>query len=261
MEMKVCNNSKCFFVGKPQSLENFGKDKAKKDGLDRRCKNCKKQYCVFHKEEAKRYRAIHKEKTKQYHKEYYTRNKEEVQEQHQQYYRQNKKESQERSKQYYQQNKEQIQEYNKQYYGQNKEEILQNQNQYQNLRKKEDVNYKIKCYLRTRIYNAIKNNLKSGSAVADLMMSISNFKLYLEERWYPDPDTGEMMSWLNYGKGWHIDHVIPLSAFDLTDRQQFLKAVHYSNLRPMWAKQNISESDRGMSRSRQNMQNNEVKNI
>ena len=42
------------------------------------------------------------------------------------------------------------------------------------------------------------------------------------------------MSWENYGKKWHIDHIIPLASFDLTNRQQFLQACHYINLQPLW---------------------------
>jgi hypothetical protein len=34
---------------------------------------------------------------------------------------------------------------------------------------------------------------------------------------------------------------VPLALFDLTNREQFLKACHYTNLQPMWAKDNISK--------------------
>jgi len=50
------------------------------------------------------------------------------------------------------------------------------------------------------------------------------------------------MSWDNWTKdGWHIDHIIPLAAFDLTDREQVKQACHYTNLRPMWAEENLSK--------------------
>jgi len=48
------------------------------------------------------------------------------------------------------------------------------------------------------------------------------------------------MNWENHGK-WHIDHRLPLKHFDLTDREQFLKAVNYTNLQPLWAFDNISK--------------------
>jgi hypothetical protein len=37
----------------------------------------------------------------------------------------------------------------------------------------------------------------------------------------------------NYGEAWELDHIIPLSAFDLTDFEQLKKAGHYSNVRPL----------------------------
>jgi len=51
------------------------------------------------------------------------------------------------------------------------------------------------------------------------------------------------MSWVNYGKAWHIDHIIPCAAFDLTDPRQQLQCFHFSNLRPMWARANLRKAD------------------
>lgn len=51
------------------------------------------------------------------------------------------------------------------------------------------------------------------------------------------------MNWLNHG-AWHIDHVIPIALFDLSDRRQLLAASHYTNLQPLWAKENLSKGAR-----------------
>lgn len=51
----------------------------------------------------------------------------------------------------------------------------------------------------------------------------------------------ENMSWENYGKVWHIDHIIPLSCFDLVDYDQVKIACHYSNLQPLLVEQNLKK--------------------
>jgi tRNA(Leu) C34 or U34 (ribose-2'-O)-methylase TrmL len=48
------------------------------------------------------------------------------------------------------------------------------------------------------------------------------------------------MSWDNYGRyGWHLDHIRPFISFDLTDKEQQQQSLHYTNMQPLWAKDNI----------------------
>jgi hypothetical protein len=51
------------------------------------------------------------------------------------------------------------------------------------------------------------------------------------------------MTWENYGE-WHIDHVIPVSVFNFQtiDDIDFKKCWSLSNLRPLWAKDNLKKS-------------------
>lgn len=49
------------------------------------------------------------------------------------------------------------------------------------------------------------------------------------------------MNWDNYGSKegcWEIDHIIPLSYFDLENESERQKANNYTNIRPLWVEQN-----------------------
>lgn len=50
------------------------------------------------------------------------------------------------------------------------------------------------------------------------------------------------MSWENKGQ-WEIDHIRPCASFDLTDPAQQKRCFHYSNLQPLWAKDNHIKHD------------------
>lgn len=95
------------------------------------------------------------------------------------------------------------------------------------LNKENNINFKLGLNLRVRLYGAIKNSPKSGSAVRDLGCSVEFLKQRLEVQFQND------MTWENWGTVWEIDHIEPLCSFDLTDREQLLKACHYTNLRPL----------------------------
>jgi len=102
-----------------------------------------------------------------------------------------------------------------------------------------DLKTKLSSNLRSRLRAALRNKAKSGSSIRDLGCSIEDFIIYIGSKFQNG------MSWENYGMyGWHIDHIMPVSSFDLTDRNQHLKACHYSNLQPLWAKDNLSKSNK-----------------
>jgi hypothetical protein len=103
-----------------------------------------------------------------------------------------------------------------------------------------DIEFRLSANLRNRLRIALQKDYKQTSAVKDLGCSLPELKTHLESMFYPDQFTGREMTWNNYGKfGWHIDHILPLSSFDLSSRENQLLACHYSNLRPMWATENL----------------------
>ena len=116
--------------------------------------------------------------------------------------------------------------------------------QYVKNKMKIDPQYKLKKLLRGRVSNFMRyyKGGKAGSAVHDLGCTVEEFKKYLESKFEP------WMNWNNLGRydrsrrTWQIDHIIPLCKFDLTDRDQFLKASHYSNMQPLEAIKNLQKN-------------------
>ena len=198
-------------------------------------KDCNKAWRDSNRDKIKTYNDSNKDKQKAY----YKVNKDKIKLERKVYREANKDKIKLRYKAYYEANKDKIKEHNKAYRKVNKDKIKLQKKAYTNNRFKTDIQFKLSHILRSRLHNALKNNQKTGSAVKDLDCSVEELKQYLESKFQPG------MSWDNWSlDGWHIDHIKPLSSFDLTDRKQLLEACHYTNLQPLWAKDNLSKSDK-----------------
>ena len=98
-------------------------------------------------------------------------------------------------------------------------------------RRKEDPIYKLKGRVRYAIYRYIKD--KGGRSSIDILgCEIDKLKEHLTEQF------SEGMTWDNHGE-WHIDHIIPLSSANT--KEEVIKLNHYTNLQPLWAKDNLSK--------------------
>lgn len=124
------------------------------------------------------------------------------------------------------------------YYAANRKKVIQANFNYTERRRKKDAGFNLSIVLRQRLYVALKKRYKAGSAVRDLGCSIEEFVKYIESKFLPG------MTWQNHGRdGWHIDHIQPLSSFNLENPEEFKQAVHYTNLQPLWAEENIRKSN------------------
>lgn len=186
----------------------------------------KKYYKEYFKKHPEK-RSLYSLHSSQYQKEYHDKNKINAIAYRKKYYIENRDVFLENRKKYYQENKERIQQRIKQ-------------------KKKNDPIFKLSYTLRSRFKSAFSKYRKTGiepthrcSAVRNLGCSMYDLKKYLEKQFE------DGMTWENHGQyGWHIDHKKPLSSFNLLDAEEQKKALHYSNLQPMWWFNNLSKGNR-----------------
>jgi hypothetical protein len=95
----------------------------------------------------------------------------------------------------------------------------------------DSVRRRIKKYLK------LKNLTKNNKTFDIIGCTPTELKVYLESLF----TTG--MSWDNYGLyGWHIDHKKPLSS--AKTEEELLTLCHFTNLQPLWAKDNLTKSSK-----------------
>ena len=218
---KIC--SKCH-LEKP--VTEFYKAKHHKDGLSSACKSCKRLYSQ-----------ARKDITAKKNKDRYENKKEEISARAHSRYEENKQEISEKSKQYYEDNKPEILIKVKGYRKTHKAQ----RNAHERDRLANDPQYKITVNIRKRLNKLAKRGFKAGNST-DWGCTKQELQNWIEATCWPG------MTWDNYGgrkyDNWVLDHIIPLASFDLTDREQFLIANHYTNLQALWADDNAFKRDR-----------------
>lgn len=138
--------------------------------------------------------------------------------------------------QHYQKNREAVLRKNAEYAERNREAVRDAAALRAKRRRKDDLSFKIAGNLRARLGRAMRGETKLASAVKDLGCTVEQLREHLESLFQPG------MGWHNYGRtGWHIDHVRPLSAFDLSVKEQALAACHFTNLQPLWWRDNLQK--------------------
>ena len=146
-----------------------------------------------------------------------------------------------RCKEYYKINREKRLNYQKEYYNENREQRLEYQRQYNDCNKEKIADYvrkkyknneqhRVACNIRSGLNHAIRCD--SASVRHAIGISYNTFIEWIAFQFTDD------MTMENYGSLWHFDHVLPLSAFNLLNEDEFKKATCWINIRPMLAVKN-----------------------
>ena len=189
------------------------------------------------KESQRLYRERNKERINAQKREYmrdrYWKNKDKILEYQKVYYQENSEKIRERARVYKETNKEHVDEYNALYRASHAKEHAEYIK-----KRRADPTYKLICSTRNLLNNAFNKRCKVGKAKRAeeiLGCSIDFFIEHLKSQFK------EGMTIENHGE-WHIDHIIPLST--AKTEEDVIRLNHYTNLQPLWAKENILKRDR-----------------
>lgn len=105
------------------------------------------------------------------------------------------------------------------------------------VRRATDPEFRLLCNLRGRTRYALFGKGKSKKTKELLGCTMAELRTHLEKLFKPG------MTWENYGE-WEIDHICPCALFDLLDPAQQTICFHYTNLQPLWHRENLDKRDK-----------------
>lgn len=206
---KIC--TKC---SEQKSISEYNKQKKGLFGVSAWCRKCTKEYHRINRE------LINESKRK-----YYKLNVDAIKETKKEYRKQNK----ELINKYKIKNKDYIKKYLKEYKTLNKKLLNESRRKQVNARRLVDSKFRIIGNIRNRLNQAYRRGLVTKKISTTSIISQETFNKLIETA----PKT----------KGFHIDHIIPLSAFDLNNVEHIKLANSIENLQWLPSKENISKKD------------------
>ena len=129
----------------------------------------------------------------------------------------------------------------KEYNQENKERLRKQRSQYHLNRYHTNIQFNIAEKTRGRVRAALKSqNVKKENRTIDFLgCKFEFYKNYIEERFTKGMTWDKVMN-----NEIHLDHIIPVSSFDLENKVQLFKAFYYTNTRPLWAEDNLKKSNK-----------------
>lgn len=202
----------------------YYKEKAKWDGFKSACKMCGK-ICMVE------YYKKNKVKLAAKAREYNKKNKERVAARNREYREKNKEKLKAKMRKSYRKNKIKRREYIEK----NKEKIKDQRNKRLRQRRKEDPLYRMSMNIRTNLrYTLRKAKEKKQNRTFKYVGCTPEFLLARLQRQCKERGLNE----------YEVDHMMPVSSFDLRDPEQLRRAWHHSNLQALDPKDNLAKSNK-----------------
>lgn len=221
---------KCGKCGELKEFSHFHKNNFSASGLQSYCKSCKKGW--YNK---------HLDTLKEADRNRYNKNREEVLSKYKVYYKENQEAIKARVAKYREENLEKCNENARANYKKNKEKINKYNVKWRLNRIKTDPGFRAESLIRRRILNAIKMKKTSKHYKFADLLGCTGEECY---NYLLSQFTEDMTEEAFMNGDIHIDHIRPVSSFNLTDPQQQKECFHYTNLQPLWAKENLSKGSK-----------------
>jgi hypothetical protein len=129
------------------------------------------------------------------------------------------------------QNREQKNSYQREYYQLNKDKIFEKEKERYN----NNIQFRLSKIYRNRLNSYIKSENDNMKYLKCTLMELKNF---IEVQFI------ENMSWNNKGDIWELDHVIPISKFNLELPEHVETCFHWTNLKPIYKSENRIKSNK-----------------
>jgi hypothetical protein len=237
----MIKSKKCSICNEVKLLEEFYKQKNGYLGRRGNCKACANKII-------KKWQLEHPDYIDNYNKKYYINNKEKINNSTKKYYIDNKKYYHEYGTKHYIKNKEKLNKYGRIYYKEHRIKCNENNKIWRN-------NNKDKCRAYARNRNHKNLELSAIKWMRNFLYRTEQ-QGFLKTKLNTITEFGytprqlinriecqfqEGMSW-NNRREWHIDHKKPISRFNNNTSPRIINML--CNLRPIWAKDNISKGNR-----------------
>ena len=232
-----CTRCKCYWIPDETDIKSSGL-------VCKTCKKCRESSIKYSQENA--------DKVKEYKKKYDEDNKYKKKEYNKKYHKKYYEVNADKKKKYYEDNVEKILEYKKKWCEDNADKVKEINKKWREKNKCEHNKAYGTCkicnihlYLiklqRIHLWNCLKNTniKKTKPSISYLNCSVEYFIEYFQKKMNNWNETNEVkMNWDNI----HIDHIKPVTAFNLDDENEFLDCCHYTNMQPLLAEDNLSKS-------------------
>ncbi|MFA5340597.1 MAG: hypothetical protein WC332_02355 [Clostridia bacterium] len=200
----------------------------------KRAINCYRQHEELYKQRARIWDENNKERKKELTTEWLKNNPDKRKQIVRKHYLSHKKEKNESSLKWAKNNKDKIKIIQAREHIKNKKRYLEYAKQLQKTRYLTDPSFRVQHNMATAVNSSLRGKKNHKRWVDLLGYDVDKLKNHLAKQFV------DGMNWDNYGK-WHIDHKIPISAFNINsyDDYDFKRCWSLKNLQPLWASDNL----------------------